>query len=43
MTTTAIDRRRRLAVNETGAHLDVLVARGRVPVSEVEGGARYAP
>ena len=31
-----------LAVNETVAHLDVLVARGRAPVSEVEGVARYA-
>ncbi|MGW4058091.1 MBL fold metallo-hydrolase [Amycolatopsis sp. NPDC004747] len=36
------DFNRMLAVNETVAHLDVLVARGRARVSEVEGVARYA-
>ncbi|MEU5262905.1 MBL fold metallo-hydrolase [Amycolatopsis sp. NPDC021455] len=36
------DFNRMLAVNETVAHLDVLVARGRATVSEVEGVARYA-
>jgi len=36
------DFNRMLAVNETVAHLDVLVARGRATASEVEGVARYA-
>jgi glyoxylase-like metal-dependent hydrolase (beta-lactamase superfamily II) len=36
------DFNRMLAVNETVAHLDVLVARGRAGVSEVEGVAQYA-
>jgi glyoxylase-like metal-dependent hydrolase (beta-lactamase superfamily II) len=36
------DFNRMLAVNETVAHLDVLVARGRATVSEVEGVAQYA-
>jgi len=35
------DFNRMLAVNETVAHLDVLVARGRATVSEVDGVARY--
>jgi glyoxylase-like metal-dependent hydrolase (beta-lactamase superfamily II) len=37
------DFNRMLAVNETVAHLDVLVARGRAGVSEVDGVARYSP
>ncbi|MET8852723.1 MBL fold metallo-hydrolase [Amycolatopsis sp. NPDC004625] len=36
------DFNRMLAVNETVAHLDVLVARGRATVSEVDGVARYS-
>lgn len=37
------DFNRMLAVNEIVAHLDVLVARGRATVSEVDGVARYSP
>jgi hypothetical protein len=37
------DFNRMLAVNETVAHLDVLVARGRAAVSETDGVARYRP
>ncbi|VVJ22200.1 MBL-fold metallo-hydrolase superfamily [Amycolatopsis camponoti] len=37
------DFNRMLAVNETVAHLDVLVARGRVAVFEAGGVARYSP
>jgi glyoxylase-like metal-dependent hydrolase (beta-lactamase superfamily II) len=37
------DFNRMLAVNETVAHLDVLVARGRAVMSEVDGVAQYSP
>ena len=36
------DFNRMLAVNETVAHLDVLVARGRATVSEADGEARFS-